>query len=277
MGAVKKTTNRKAAKPKVCATKKTRHKLAAVLSALLAASQLFVGGLYIDPSHSLAAEIPDSEKIIALTNNYRANNKRTALHESPILKLAASAKLTDMQKNNYWDHVSPSGVQPWEFIEKAGYNYSYAGENLGKGFSSAEGVVNAWIQSPKHQENLISSHYTEIGVAVGTAQIEGRNTTLIVQMFGKPKTTGTETSSYNTVVMGATNSPEFSITGPVSAAKIPYFIIWGILFILIVFDGIELRRCGLHTSKKHMFEFRSALLINCFAFVLLFINMVSLV
>ncbi len=274
----KKTTTRAVQTKKSCKAriKKTNHKLAALLSALLAAAQLFTGGLYIDPSHSLAAQIPDNKEIIERTNSFRASNSLGVLAESPLLDKAANDKIADMQKNSYWDHTSPSGVQPWAFIESVGYNYAYAGENLGKGFSTAEGVVKAWTESPKHRENLLNSNFTEIGVAVGTATIDGKDSTVMVQMFGRQKTAPTQTSNFTTLVMGAKSEPALNLLSPVSDSKLGYFILWGMLFMLIVFDGIELRRCGLHTSKKHMFEFRSALLINCFAFLLLFVNIVSL-
>jgi len=271
----KKITKRTTQKP-AGKVKKTNHKLAALLSALLAAAQLFTGGLYINPSNSMAAQMPDTKEIISKTNDYRTTNSLTGLSENSKLDQAAQFKLTDMQKNNYWDHTSPTGVQPWSFIEEVGYNYAYAGENLGKGFSTAEGVVNAWTESPKHRENLLSKNFTEIGVAVGVATIDGKDSTVIVQMFGTPKTAPTQTSNFTSLVLGAKSEPAFSFVNPVNDDKIAYFIIWGILFMLIVFDGIEMRRCGLHTSKKHMFEFRSALVINCFAFLLLFINVVSL-
>lgn len=272
----KKTTRKLVTRKSVCKTKKTNHKLAAALSALLAAAQLFTGGLYINPSNSMAAQMPDAKEIIVSTNAYRTASSLANLTENPLLDKAAAAKLTDMQKNNYWDHTSPTGVQPWAFIESVGYNYAYAGENLGKGFSTAEGVVNAWTESPKHRENLLNKNFTEIGVAVGVATVNGKDSTVMVQMFGKPKTTPTQTSNFTPLVLGAKSEPALSFVNPVNDSKIAYFIIWGILFMLIVFDGIELRRCGLHKSKKHMFEFRSALMINCFAFLLLFVNIVSL-
>lgn len=274
----KKTTTRSLQPKRACKTKtkKTNHKLAAFLSALLAAAQLFTGGFYINPSHSLAAQMPDSKEVIERTNTFRASNSLGVLAESSQLDQAANDKIADMQKNSYWDHTSPSGAQPWSFIEGVGYNYAYAGENLGKGFSTAEGVVKAWTESPKHRENLLNSNFTEIGVAVGSITLDGKDNNVMVQMFGRPKTAPTQTSNFTTLVMGAKSEPALNLLSPVSDSKLAYFILWGMLFMLIVFDGIELRRCGLHTSKKHMFEFRSALLINCFAFLLLFMNIVSL-
>ena len=77
----------------------------------------------------------------------------------------------------------------------------YAGENLAKGFRTAEGVHEAWMASPTHKENIMSPNYKDIGVAVVEGTLLGKETTLVVQMFGnqtnqiyKP-TTSTPTTS----------------------------------------------------------------------------------
>ncbi|MBU1149191.1 hypothetical protein KKI23_03815, partial [Patescibacteria group bacterium] len=45
-------------------------------------------------------------------------------------------------------------------------------------------VVNAWMASPTHQKNIVNTNYQEIGVAVLSGKIEGRNTIICVQFFG---------------------------------------------------------------------------------------------
>jgi hypothetical protein len=91
-------------------------------------------------------------------------------------------------------YQSPQGqMDPWQFIINSGYQYLYAGENLGKDFSSAEKLVTAWMNSPLHRDNLLNPNYSEIGVAV----IEGpyldkKDTTLIVQMLASPLPPGAE-------------------------------------------------------------------------------------
>jgi hypothetical protein len=129
------------------------------------------------------------------------------------------------------------------------------------------------MASPTHKDNLLGENYTEIGVAVGSGTLEGKPVTLVVQLFAKPQTSLiAERVETNSTVMGVTQTSDLSLYTPVSASRIPYFLAWLILFALIVFDGIELRRLGLHKNKKHMFEFRSALLINSLAFILLFVS-----
>jgi hypothetical protein len=126
------------------------------------------------------------EEIVSQTNNLRSSLGLNQLKENPTLDKAAAQKLQDMINNQYFAHTSPSGTTPWHWIDVNNYNYSYAGENLAIGFSTAKDTLDAWSKSPTHRENLINSKYREIGVAVAPAQIQGTNGFLVVQVFGTP-------------------------------------------------------------------------------------------
>lgn len=128
------------------------------------------------------------ERLLELTNQKRAEQGLAPLSLNGTLSQAASLKAGDMFANNYWAHTSPAGKTPWDFISSAGYVYSVAGENLAKNFSNSEGVVEAWMNSPSHKENLLRSQYQEIGFAIVNGTLNGEETTLVVQMFGKPVT-----------------------------------------------------------------------------------------
>lgn len=124
------------------------------------------------------------EEIIRLTNFQRTAAGLTEVKLDSQLSAAAAQKAADMFARNYWAHVSPVGTQPWYFVTQAGYGYRYAGENLARDFSDAKSIVDAWIASPTHRDNLLNSHYQDIGIAVVDGTLEGRETTLVVQMFG---------------------------------------------------------------------------------------------
>ncbi len=130
-----------------------------------------------------ASQIPAGE-IVQLTNSERQTRGLSQLRLDPGLSAAALQKASDMFARNYWAHVSPSGVQPWFFITQAGYTYRYAGENLARDFSDPKSIVQAWLNSPTHRDNLLNSRYEDIGVAVVDGTLEGKDTTLVVQMFG---------------------------------------------------------------------------------------------
>lgn len=127
-----------------------------------------------------------AQELIQLTNVERAKNGLGTLTENSHLDQAAAAKAQNMFAENYWAHYSPSGKDPWGFILASGYRFSYAGENLAKNFHSSADVVQAWMNSPSHRENMVNAHYTDIGMAVATGTLQGQETVLVVQEFGSP-------------------------------------------------------------------------------------------
>lgn len=132
-----------------------------------------------------AANIPVSE-VIRLTNEKRSSAGLSALQVNTSLSQAAEAKGKHMLEHDYWAHVAPDGTEPWSFFANVGYKYRYAGENLARDFSNPQSAVDAWMASPSHRDNLMSPKYTEIGLAVVEGDMNGVDTTVIVQLFGTP-------------------------------------------------------------------------------------------
>jgi len=117
------------------------------------------------------------------TNQARQSNGLKPLVENQKLEQAAQLKAENMVQNQYFDHTSPSGITPWFWFLKAGYNYKYAGENLAIGFFDSKEVYDAWLNSPSHKDNILNPNYTEVGIAVLNGF--GRNNTIVVvQEFG---------------------------------------------------------------------------------------------
>jgi hypothetical protein len=125
-------------------------------------------------------------EIIRLTNVERANAGLGQLKENSALDKAAELKANDMFNKDYWAHFAPDGTSPWYFFGLVSYQYSWAGENLARDFATSGGVVAAWMASSGHRANILNSNFTEIGVAVVNGNLEGEDTTLVVQLFGKP-------------------------------------------------------------------------------------------
>src|SRR3989344_2893563 len=126
----------------------------------------------------------DQKRLIELTNAERAKQGLSAVSENAALDQAAQMKAQNMFSENYWAHFAPSGKSPWDFIQSAGYRFTYAGENLAKNFYNSDDVVVAWMNSTSHRDNLLNEHYKDIGVAVVTGILNGQETTLVVQEFG---------------------------------------------------------------------------------------------
>lgn len=126
----------------------------------------------------------DQKKLIELTNIERVKKGLGTVSENEALDKAARLKAENMFQENYWAHFAPSGKTPWDFILGAGYHFTFAGENLAKNFYTSSEVVTAWMASPTHRDNLLNSHYKDIGIAVVEGVLNGQKTTLIVQEFG---------------------------------------------------------------------------------------------
>ncbi|MFH0749332.1 MAG: CAP domain-containing protein [Candidatus Gottesmanbacteria bacterium] len=124
------------------------------------------------------------DQLLSGTNAQRQAAGLTPLTYNVTLSQAAAAKAQDMFVNNYWAHNSPTGKTPWTFIQGAGYKYTVAGENLAKNFATSQGVVDAWLASPTHRDNIMKSTYRDIGFAIVNGVLGGEETTLVVQMFG---------------------------------------------------------------------------------------------
>lgn len=124
------------------------------------------------------------QELLILTNLKREERGLPSLTMNNELAQAAAGKASDMISKNYWAHVAPDGTTPWVFIRGAGYEYIHAGENLARGFSTSGDVVNAWMESPGHRDNMLSSSYSDIGFAIVSGTLTGDETVLVVEMFG---------------------------------------------------------------------------------------------
>lgn len=121
------------------------------------------------------------------TNSVRISHGLKPLAANNELTHAAIDKAHDMFKYNYWAHTSPTGVTPWHWFEVEKYNYSDAGENLAKNFTTSGGVMSAWMASPEHRANILDGHYADIGIAVVNGELNGEPTQLVVAEYGHPQ------------------------------------------------------------------------------------------
>lgn len=108
---------------------------------------------------------------LSYVNEYRESKGLKPLELDTQLETAAQAKSDDLVSHNYWAH-DREGATPWDFIRSAGYEYLRGGENLAKCFHDSKALVDAWINSPSHEANLVGN-YNDIGFGVTTSPRDG--------------------------------------------------------------------------------------------------------
>ena len=159
-------------------------------------------------------------ELINDTNAVRTQQGVAALQQNDQLTQAAFLKAKNMFAEQYWAHESPSGIQPWKWFADAGYNYSYAGENLAKNYPTAQATVDAWMNSPTHRQNMLNGQYVDVGFAVVDGTLNGQATTLVVAFYGAPATVAVRTEVRNQASVEATPA-NFNSAAVVGAATSP--------------------------------------------------------
>lgn len=104
------------------------------------------------------------------------------------LQAAALAHSADMANNDFFSHTSLNGDTVGDRVTRAGYAWSSVGENIAAGvsLSSVAAVVQAWLGSPGHCANMMSSGFTQLGAAKYGNAASTYNV-YWTQVFGKPR------------------------------------------------------------------------------------------
>lgn len=104
------------------------------------------------------------QEVLNLTNAERAANGCGPVVLDPTLNAVADAHSEDMAANNYFDHTGLDGSAPWDRVQAAGYPAGGSGENIAQGYSTAQSVLDGWMNSPGHRRNILNCSWTELGV-----------------------------------------------------------------------------------------------------------------
>ena len=126
---------------------------------------------------ALAAGVePPDERCAPILDNINAERAKVGL---PALartsELAAAAIVRAQEQEQLFSHTRPNGSDWWTVDSRVCY-----GENLARDYTTAEGVVAAWMASPTHKEVMLDDYKTcGIGVYVTPG-----GTTFIAAEFG---------------------------------------------------------------------------------------------
>ncbi len=125
------------------------------------------------------------EGVIKYTNIERMENNLALLIENQILNNIAKAKAEDMIKYDYFAHVSPKQEEISDLAQIFNYDFIIIAENLAYGgFKGDKEIVDAWMKSSGHRENILNPRFKEIGVSVIQ---KSERIWVAVQVFALPR------------------------------------------------------------------------------------------
>lgn len=126
------------------------------------------------------------ESVVAEINRHRLESGLAPLRADGRLDAAAEDRIADMETVGYWGHQCPEGHSPFVWLSGHDYQHRTVGENLAAGFETTSVLVQSWMESPGHRANILSSDYSDIGVALidggTTRRMNGRS---VVVMFAR--------------------------------------------------------------------------------------------
>ncbi|GGS82552.1 MULTISPECIES: sigma-70 family RNA polymerase sigma factor [Streptomyces] len=105
-------------------------------------------------------------QVVALVNAERAKAGCGPLKDDAQLRKAAQRHSEDMASRNFFSHTAPDGSDPGERTTAAGYRWATYGENIARGQSTAESVMNSWMNSDGHRANILNCSFKDIGVGL---------------------------------------------------------------------------------------------------------------
>jgi uncharacterized protein YkwD len=111
-------------------------------------------------------------EVLDLTNQARRSQGCRPLQLNDALVEAAGSHASDMVRRHYMDHTNPDGQDPGDRMARAGYHGSGWGENIAAGYSSAQKVFNAWMNSDGHRANILNCRFTVIGIGYDPGQVK---------------------------------------------------------------------------------------------------------
>ena len=104
-------------------------------------------------------------EVLFLTNLERANAGLPSLVWNAELARLAEAHCADMAERGFFAHITPEGVTPLDRARSAGIEFTGIAENIAAGQPDPAAVVESWMNSPMHRENIMDPHLTELGIA----------------------------------------------------------------------------------------------------------------
>jgi len=130
---------------------------------------MLVLAVLVQPAGAMAApqDTPPEfvQRVVDLTNAQRAEAGLASLRLSPQLSQAAQSYSEVLASSDCFAHTCGPVPEIASRIEGAGYgNWRVLGENIAAGYSTPEDVVEGWMNSPGHRTNILSPHFSEIGI-----------------------------------------------------------------------------------------------------------------
>jgi uncharacterized protein YkwD len=133
---------------------------------------IMLAAAYLIPARAEAPAL--AARVLTLVNEARARGAHCGakvfgpaapLAPSQAIASVALGHAADMAEHDYFEHEDLAGHTPADRIRAVGLSERLVGENIAYGPRTAEDVVQGWLDSPGHCENIMDPRFVQMGVA----------------------------------------------------------------------------------------------------------------
>jgi uncharacterized protein YkwD len=117
-----------------------------------------------------------SRAVRCLLNQQRAQAGLAPLASDRRLARAALGFSHAMVRQQFFDHVSPTGSTMDQRIRAAGYSGGRVGETIAWGagpLAAPAAIVQAWMQSPPHRAIIMDRRFDQVGLGIAAGSPSG--------------------------------------------------------------------------------------------------------
>ena len=147
---------------------KARKVMAVLLCAVLMAGALSLNLLAAGPSSKVTVHVTGKQQeaqareVLTLINQKRAEAGAGPLIMADALEDVAEQRAAELAV--LFSHTRPDGTDCFTAADRTGLSYRAAGENIASGYPNAASVVEGWMNSTGHRENILDTRFTHIGI-----------------------------------------------------------------------------------------------------------------
>ncbi|GGM14764.1 CAP domain-containing protein [Micromonospora yangpuensis] len=136
-----------------------------------------------DPSADSPPDSSQKGEVLSLVNQERAKAGCDPVRSESRLATAAQRHSEDQADHQNMSHTGSDGSNVGQRLDRAGYPWSTYGENVAINRPSADAVMEAWMNSTGHRNNILNCDFTQLGVGMAT----NSSGTYWTQNFAAPK------------------------------------------------------------------------------------------
>lgn len=105
-------------------------------------------------------------EVVNIVNNERRAAGLKELEVLPALQAAAYTRAYEISGSKSFGHIRPNGKEFHTVYGDYNLDYTAAGENIAAYYSTPAGVMNGWMNSEGHKENILNVRYKYIGIGI---------------------------------------------------------------------------------------------------------------